>query len=246
MPPTTDSQVDKNDVNGPMATSDIHGNGMVVVTQQVEETNTTADHGTPNVARWWMGVVVAGAVATPLAWLLNFAASLPFFLGLFFFALFGLIIGATCYRVAKSGRPFSAATIWLGTTILIVGTWSLSIFLEGSQFAGVMAEEAIRLPSLDLKGEPVGQYRARVIGEIDQYMSTNFAPGGFIGYVRWAIGSGVLPDGSLPSVPKALRMPQSGPWWIGRVAVSIALLAFGVASQTLNLRFQQDPSRLTL
>lgn len=196
--------------------------------------------------RWWMGVVVAGVVATPLAWLLNFAASLPFFLGLFFFALFGLIIGAVCFRIAAVDRPYRLRTIVLGTTLLVVGTWALSIYLEASQFASVMAEEAIRLPTLDLEGEPVDTYRARVTSEIEQYMSANYAPGGVIGYVRWAVGSGVLPDGSLPSVPKALRMPQSGPWWIGRVAVSIALLGFGVASQTLNLRLRQDPSRLTL
>ena len=39
--------------------------------------------------RWWLGVVVAAIFAIPLAWLLSYAASLPFFLGLFFLMLFG-------------------------------------------------------------------------------------------------------------------------------------------------------------
>ena len=50
--------------------------------------------------RWWLAVLAGVAVTLPVAWLLSFAGTLPFFLGVFFFALFGLLIGAVIYRVA--------------------------------------------------------------------------------------------------------------------------------------------------
>ena len=81
-------------------------------------------------ARWWAGVVAGAIASLPLAWLLSYAAFLMFFLGLFFFALFGLLIGAVVYRVAFGNQPYSRTTVLLGTTILVAVPWTFSIVKE--------------------------------------------------------------------------------------------------------------------
>ncbi|MHC5109474.1 MAG: hypothetical protein ACYTHJ_06310 [Planctomycetota bacterium] len=187
-------------------------------------------------ARWWLSILAAAIIALPLSWLLNLAATLPFFIGLFFFALFGLFIGAACFRIAEPGRPYGPVKVLAGTTVLVLGTFGVAVIFEANSIGSMMSKEAVYLPTLDLKGEPVEQFRARVAGEVDAYITSAYPPGGWVGYIRWAVRSGRFPDGSLASVPRALTMNQSGNWFIGRLVVSVGLLAFGIASQTLPMR----------
>ncbi len=186
--------------------------------------------------RWWLGVGTAIIVAAPLSWLLALASNLPFFLGLFFFALFGLIIGAVCFRVAHPNQPYARGTVLMGTTLIIGATWGGSIWFEARSFGMDMAREASALPSLSLKGTTVADYRAEVDAQVRSFLSEHYPPGGTIGYIRWVTRSGKIPDGMLASVKKGLGTNQAGWWWIGRVAISIALLAFGVGSQVFALR----------
>jgi len=189
--------------------------------------------------RWWLGVVAALIVAAPLSWLLALAANLPFFLGLFFFALFGLIIGAVCFRIAHATQPYARGTVLVGTTLIVLATWSGSIWFEAQSFGMDMAREALAVPGLSLKGTTASAYRAEVDADVQSFLSDHYPPGGTIGYIRWVMSSGKIPDGMLASVKKGLRTNQAGWWWIGRVTISIALLAFGVGSQVFGLREQR-------
>ncbi|MFQ5463448.1 MAG: hypothetical protein ACE5E5_12595 [Phycisphaerae bacterium] len=186
--------------------------------------------------RWWLGVVAALIVAAPLSWLLALAANLPFFLGLFFFALFGLMIGAVCFRVAHATQPYARGTVLVGTTLIILATWGGSIWFEAQSFGMDMAREALAVPGLILKGTTANAYRTQIDTDVQSFLSEHYPPGGTIGYIRWVMSSGKIPDGMLASVKQGLRTNQAGWWWIGRVTISIALLAFGVGSQVFPLR----------
>ncbi len=93
---------------------------------------------------WWLTVAVGVIVSMPFAWLLSYAAALPFYLGLFFFVLFGLVIGATMHRVASRRRPYGRAAILAGTTIVAGAGWIASIAVEGLGFPNDMGDDAIK------------------------------------------------------------------------------------------------------
>jgi len=186
--------------------------------------------------------VFGAVVSIPLAWLLSFAALFPFLLGLFFFILFGLIVGAVTYRFASKGRPYGQATILMGTSLIVATGWALSLLKEGWDFPTDMAAETVRL-SRDLGGMSAAEYRKRVASDIRTHLVERYPPGGAFGYMRWALVSGEIKKGEIPLVHRTLRREQHGVLWGVRVVLSLGLFAFGVASQTFPLRRTSDTSR---
>ena len=191
--------------------------------------------------RFWAGIVVGAAVTVPLGWLLAHAATLPVFIGIFFFALFGLMIGAVVHRVAAPGRPYARRTVLVGTSFLIVGGWGLSVLVEARELPMDLAKN-VPDRTLDLGGRTRAEYVDYVASGIRSYLRKEYASGEAIGYLRWVVSSGELPEGSIAGVNRTLRVPQRKGWWIARVVLSIGLFAFGVSSQTFLLRLSRDPA----
>lgn len=191
--------------------------------------------------RFWLGIFVGGIVGFPLSWLLAFAATLPFFIGLFFFALFGLVIGATVHRVASPGRPYARGTLWAGTIILVIGGWLVSICVEGRTLPMDFARDVPDW-TRNLHGKTRSQFVEDVADRIRSNLRENYAPGGTLGYVRWVVTSGEFPKGSIDGVKRTLRVSQRKGWWIMRALFSIGLFWFGVSTQTFLLRLPRDPA----
>ncbi len=204
--------------------------------------NDSASH---RARRWWLAVLVGAIVALPFAWLLSHAAMLPFFLGLFFFALFGLVIGALMHRIAAPARPFGRLTVLAGTTLVVLLGWGVSIAQEARDVPRKMAATAgqgVR----SIGDRTLAEFEAAVAEGIRAHIKERFPPGGTLGYVRWVLVDGVTPKGTLELVDAPLRATQRRGWWAVRVVLAIALFAFGVGSQTLPLRLAVEPSPLAL
>lgn len=184
--------------------------------------------------RFWAGIGIALPVSLPVAWLLSYAGPLPFFLGVFFFALFGLVLGAVVYRIASPARPYGKWTVFLGTTLLVATCWGLSIVKESRDFPRDMAEEAVKR-AREIGDRTAAEYRDDVARSIRGYLRERHPPGGTLGYVHWTLTEAEIKKGSLPIVAHTLRASQGRWTWAIRVVLSIALLAFGVASQTFSL-----------
>ncbi|UCC29754.1 MAG: hypothetical protein JSU86_16305 [Phycisphaerales bacterium] len=193
----------------------------------------TTSHG--STARWWLAVVVGLIVSMPLAWLLSYAALLPFYFGVFFFALFGLLIGSAMHRIASPGRPYGRVVLVAGTTVVVLVGWTASIVKEGRDFPMDMAVKAGNR-TRDIGDRTISEYRALVAEEVRRFLRERYPPGGTIGYVRWVLTSGELKKGQIASVHRTLEPVQRGFTWAARVVLSIALFAFGIGSQTLPLR----------
>lgn len=191
--------------------------------------------------RFWLGIFVGGLVGLPLSWLLAYAATLPFFIGIFFFALFGLVIGAAVHRVASPGRPYARSTLWAGTILLVVGGWLVSICVEGRALPMDFARDVPGW-TRDLRGKTRSQFVEDVADRIRSNLRENYPPGGTLGYVRWVVTSGEFPQGSIEGVKRTLRVSQRKGWWIMRALLSLGLLSFGISTQTLLLRLPRDPS----
>lgn len=191
--------------------------------------------------RFFVGIGVGGVVALPLSWLLAHAATLPFFIGVFFFALFGLLIGAVVHRVAAPGRPYTHRVVMTGTVALIAGGWLVSIIVEAQALPMDLARNVPDW-TLSLGGLTRSEFVANVAGRIRSHLDERYPPGGTIGYMRWVMTSGVLPKGSITDVRRTLRLPQRKGWWLLRVVLSIGLFSFGISTQTLLLRLRFDPA----
>lgn len=190
-------------------------------------------------ARWWMGCVVTAVGSLPIVWLLSYAGTLPFFLGLFFFALFGLIVGAVIHRVTAPNRPYGNTPLLIGTTLVVLFGWSLSVVKEARDFPGDLATDTSR-KTRDIGDRTIDEFHDLVANQIRAFLKEKYPPGGTIGYVRWALTSGEIKKGELADVKRKLGQPQRRYAWAIRVILSLALYAFGVGSQTLQLRFIKD------
>jgi len=179
-------------------------------------------------------MLVGLSVGGPFGWILSYAASLPFFIGVFFFALLGLIIGAVVFRVAAPGRPYGRGLVWIGTAMLVGGVWAVSIVKEANDFPLDMARRAAAQSS-DLGGKSLSQFKDGVAADVRHYVTKHYPPGGTIGYIRWVVVSGEVRRGSIESVNRTLNVPQRGAVWVIRSVLSLALLGFGIAAQTVPL-----------
>ena len=192
----------------------------------------SAQHG--SAWRWWLAVAVGVVVSLPLAWLLSYAALLPFFLGLFFFALFGIVIGAAMHRIAAPGRPYGQAMLVIGTTLVVSVGWVTSIVKESRDFPVDMATKAGN-ETRSIGDRTIEAYRAAVADDVRRVLRERYPPGGTLGYVRWVLTSGELKKGEITDVDRTLRPQQSRTTWAIRVVLSIALFAYGIGSQTFLL-----------
>jgi len=190
--------------------------------------------------RWMIAVIVGTIVSWPLAWLLSHAALLPFFLGLFFFALFGLVIGAVMHRIAAPARPLSSGIVLAGTTWIVLFVWGYSIWHEVADMPYKLAEVASQR-TRDIGDRPTAEFIREVETNIRRHWHQKYGSSGIRAYVPWILGGGKISSGDIAGVRTELRANTSGPWWLVRVGLSVGLLAFGVASQTLALRLTYDP-----
>lgn len=194
-----------------------------------------ATNAPPSHGRWWAAVFVGLLVSLPLAWLLSYGALLPFFIGVFFFALFGIIIGAAMFRVASPGRPYGTVPVFIGTTLVVLTAWSLSMVKESRDFPNDLAKDAVRRVR-DIGDRTAGEFKTFVEDSVRRLVREQYPPGGTLGYMRWSMMSAAFEKGAIEGVPFELRRNQARWAWAVRVVLSIGLLAFGVASQTFLLR----------
>jgi hypothetical protein len=211
------------------------------------KSHSAAHAGTPSTASWpaaartssgpfWKGVGLGAVLALPLGWLLGHGALLPSYLGLFFFALFGLVLGATVYRVAQRGDRLPRRTVLAGTLLLVVFTWAVGMTREGLAFPEQMARAVVeRAEASDLAGRTGEEFHRDALADINQFLATEHPPGGVLGYVHWAATSSVLPASKVDGLRRNIKSTQSRYGFIIRIALSLGLLTFGIGALTFSL-----------
>ncbi len=185
-------------------------------------------------SRWLLAVLTACGVSLPIGWLLCYGALLPFFLGLFFFLLFGLLLGAVLYRVGESCRPLGKWTIRAGTLVVVLFAWAISMLTEGHDFPAQVADYAYEQPRRLPEGVTPEDYRRTSEEQVVQFLREEYPPGGVIGYMRWAVTSSRV-EPPVGQLRKPFRSDQFRWWFVIRVGLSILLLTYGVYSQTAPL-----------
>jgi hypothetical protein len=190
----------------------------------------------------WIGwsLLIGLLVAIPSGWLLAYLAALPFFLGMFFFLLLGLMIGAVMFRVGSKAPEPSARTLWMAGTAVTAAALLISLWAEYQALPRSVEKRIRESYAGSFTPEMWAELRTGVRDFIPTELQNRYPPGGFLGYLRWAATSGKL---DCPRISKAAaveyRMSQRGTVWAIRVALSLLMLEWTIMSQLLGLR----PSR---
>lgn len=202
------------------------------------ETDQDQDVTTPY--RWPLALAVGVLLGVPVGWLLSHVVFLPYPfypLGLFFFVLFGLVIGAVVYRVGAACRPAPRARVRTGVFVVVAVCFGCSLLAEATRFPTDVAESVLRGDIRKLpKGVSPDAFRADCAEFVRDRLQEVAWPGGVAGYFRWTIASGRLEVRVRGlSQPVIYRAPMYRWWWLLRAMSTLSLLTFGVASQMAGL-----------
>jgi hypothetical protein len=181
---------------------------------------------------------------------------LPFFLGLFFFLLLGLVPSGVLFRFGDPIRPVPAWPLGVASVFILVVTYVVSAYVEYRLLPGHVA---VKVRQNITGGFPKGYRRetldAHVAQIVHDYLVQRYGTANPVGYVKWAATSGQITipaepieipgatgDGDPSPVtlelakPAIHRLHQPGKLWCIRVAVSFGLLALAVVMQVFPLR----------
>ncbi|MBN1510454.1 MAG: hypothetical protein JXB13_00430 [Phycisphaerae bacterium] len=185
----------------------------------------------PRPARWWLAVLVAAVVSLPFGYLLSYGAFLLAYFGLFFFLLFGLLVGAVMYRIALPARPIPRWQLLTGSLVVAAVCGGFSLAVECWQFPQDAAERTLKtlriLPEGTTRDDILQQARASV----EKYLVENHWPGGALGYMRWKATARSLPvEVKTPTmtISRMIRYRGNRLWWIVRVILSLTFLPYAV------------------
>lgn len=189
----------------------------------------------PTGAALTRALVVGSVLSAVLGWtLLSLALSLLFMLGLFFYLLFGLIIGACMYRVAAGARPIPRGKVIAVTAAVSVVCWASSLVKECIDYPRdfvTAAMKKVHVPSREYE-----RVEAELAVFIERHLREVYPPGGALGYLQLAAqGKSITVD--LPGQPRPVRIPpRAAAWvWWARVVLALAFAYVATFAVTVDL-----------
>jgi F0F1-type ATP synthase assembly protein I len=186
-------------------------------------------------------LVLGCVLGIPTGILLAYLAALPGYLGLFFCLLFGLLIGASMYRVGKPAAPVPVGMLVSVAAVVTLLTVFTSVYAEYCELYRSVDNKVRDSFFESFTAERRQELRTQTYHNVDEYLARNHSPGGFVGYLGW-----IITDGDL-EVPRvfgestvSFETPQRGFWWVLRVLLSIGLLGWTILSQFIGLRARES------
>ncbi len=172
---------------------------------------------------------------------LPFAVAKWLNLGLYYFLLFGLLMGAGLRSLLHSlGIESKMAAIGTGAIVAVL-CWMSALSLEARYVPGDAyahtAEAIRRLPP----GVKVADLH-RMVNEQAREQLGAFAPGGTLGYMRWAYNDGLI-KANIPGHGETITyiMRQRGHSFAIRVMLSVVLLILGICYMAARRRSTKRP-----
>ncbi|HNO76891.1 MAG TPA: hypothetical protein PKN33_02435 [Phycisphaerae bacterium] len=176
-----------------------------------------------------VGLIVASVLGYTL---LSYALSLIAMLGLFFFMLFGLIIGAAMYRSADKSQLVSRSKAMTATVLVSLVCWSIAVTKEAADYPEDFVRAAIENKQVHKPRGKVDEIRAELHAFITEYMKTEYPPGGMIGYFKMVATGGAVELKISSQLNPVTIKPRVSPWvWWIRVLASVVLLNVSIWSQ---------------
>ena len=167
------------------------------------------------------------------AWAFSHLGNLFYFLGLFFFVLFGLIHGATVFRFLSAFRPIRRPILVCIGSLLALATWGGGLVLEASYLPQDVYDATIKTFKRGLPPDvKPADFKTDVLAQTAEYLRENYGSNWTVSYVRWELAGGFL-DLTVRGRKRSLayERPQRRIGFALRVLVSLVLVAYGMFSQ---------------
>ncbi|MCZ6816583.1 MAG: hypothetical protein O7F76_07750 [Planctomycetota bacterium] len=193
---------------------------------------------------WYWGLLTAVVLLSALGWLLARLVWLPFYFGLFFFLIAGLLVGAVSFRVARPARPLRRNRILVGVIAVSVVACFATLVHEYRHVAATIGDPPTFPAARNAaarKNQPIHAIKAKATEQFRAALANDYPPGGPIGYARWAISSGQMLL-SVEGCEDEVSISQSGYAWPIRGLAMIVLMAAGLWCNMESLRSQNPVS----
>jgi xanthosine utilization system XapX-like protein len=203
-----------------------------------ESPEPTAGWSREQAGRLRLGLIVALVALLPLSWLLARLIWLPFYFGLFFFLVAGLLVGAVAFRVARAARPAPGRMVIRGAILVSILVAASSVCWEHRHIAS-NAGTGGKFPNARNAAVAAGrsprEVAARATEAFNAQLDAQYAPGGTIGYVRWAALGGPIVL-TVNGDDEKIVNDHQGIAWIVRTLFAVALMTAGLWSSLESLR----------
>lgn len=196
--------------------------------------------------RLWLGFAVAQAMLGCLCPLLARLIWLPFYFGLFFFLVGGLLVGAATFRLARPIRPIGRRPLLGGALVVGVVTFAIATVFEYLHFANTVSDPpkfATARNAVVRDGGSLREFEGRAADVFIREITKQYSSLGPLAYAMWTIRSGkmsLVVDGQSETV----STDHAGWTWLVRALAEILLLAGGLWSSIESLRSPTPVSNL--
>lgn len=195
--------------------------------------------GTPErTRRWLLARLVSLGLLVAFGFLLARLIWLPFYFGLFFFLVAGLLAGALSFRIARAARPISRSRILRGIAWLAVLAMIVTLCWEYQHVRATIGAppkfHEARNAAVKA-GRPPGYIKDLASDEFRKGLRKAYPPGGPIGYVRWAASSGEM-ELAVDGTKDVGAIDQRGAAWVVRTVAALLLMAAGLYASFESLR----------
>lgn len=180
--------------------------------------------------RWRMALVLAFGILLVLDWLLARLIWLPFYFGLFFFLVAGMLAGACSFRLACPARPVSRGRILLAAVLISGLSGVATTIWEYRDVVGHRIGERRFTKARNTaisERRPMVEVDASIEEAFTAALRADYPPGGPIGYVRWAVSSGEMTLTVL-GCEDTVSIDHRGLAWMLRTLAAVLLVAVGL------------------
>ena len=174
-------------------------------------------------------------------WAFSHLGNLMGLIGLFFFALFGLILGAALFRLLSHYRPITKPLLVAAGMVVVLACWFGALNLEAAYVPNDAAYfyrgKMVRLP----KPLSILEVEDKIRSDTRQFLLDRYGDGGVIGYLRWAAQNGsitIRPTEEADKVEYQLKHRRG--LFLIRLCVSLLLLTYAVFTQISQLTMTEE------
>ncbi|MFH1418749.1 MAG: hypothetical protein ABII12_10765 [Planctomycetota bacterium] len=187
---------------------------------------------------WRFALLVVVLLLVPTSALLARLVWLPFYFGLLFFLVAGLLAGALSYRIARAARPISLQSLLGGLLFVAMVSIAVMVTWEYHHVAATVGDLP-KFPDARNKavraGRSAGEVRQSAAHAFKAALDVDYPPGGVIGYVRWAVGGGEM-ELDVEGCKDVVGISHTGLGWLIRTFLGFLLLTAGLWASFESLR----------
>jgi hypothetical protein len=186
--------------------------------------------------------VIATLIGVPFIILLMYCAWLPLLMGMYFFILGGMLVGAIWFRLAARVRPVPVGAVRLRMFAMLAVLVAIYMLSEYVVKRGHLSRDMAKLTVQMRPVKSLAELHAREQEAADHVRRSlrRYGPGP-VGYWIWAATDGRLPPMEPYTGKESIELRQRQAFYVLRVIASVVLLWYGLRLMAKDLARPDEP-----